>query len=134
MIPCRIHLPLRRFSSRSTLLRVSKKRSVATAGPISSRPNTFQSNMCRKEVSLPSMPSSRAFAFQFLGDPRHPDQGIDKQRGDAQQIGHPVALGPSAQDLVQLVLQAQLHIDEEKQPRCKEVDKAQQKARDALYG
>ena len=37
----------RRLSSASTLLSVSKKRCVATAGPQRGRPNTFQSNMCR---------------------------------------------------------------------------------------
>ena len=77
---------------------------------------------------LPLDPQLLRLRPQLLGDPRHPDQRIEKQRRDAQQIGHRVALGAMAQDLVQLILQAAPHIDEEEQPRREKVDKAQQEA------
>jgi hypothetical protein len=68
--------------------------------------------------------------LQLLRDPRHPDQGVDEECGDPQQIGRGISPGPSAQDPVQLRLQAaEGHIQQKKQPRREKVDKAQQKAR-----
>ena len=53
------------FSAVSTLLSVSKNRFVATAGPKSSSPKTFQKNMCRHEVYGPSTPRAIAFSFSY---------------------------------------------------------------------
>ena len=48
---------------------------------------------------------------------------------DAQQVGDPVSLGPSAQDIVQLILEtAERHIQQEKQPGREEIDEAEPKS------
>ena len=67
--------------------------------------------------------------IQRFGDPRHPQERIDEEGRDAQQIGHPVALDPFPQDLVQLLLQAaQAHIHQKEQPARQEIDDAEAEA------
>ena len=45
---------------------------------------------------------------QLLGNAGKPDQGEQKGGGNAQQIDDPVAQGPSAEDIVQFILQTVL--------------------------
>ena len=61
---------------------------------------------------------------QLFGDARHPDDRIDRQRRQAEQIGYIVALRPVAEDGVKLVLQHARHIDEKEQTRREKVDEA----------
>ena len=51
------------FSFSSILFRVRKNLPVATAGPISKRPNVFHPNICHQEVWGPSIPILIAMAF-----------------------------------------------------------------------
>ena len=60
----------------------------------------------------------------FLRNPCHPDQRINEQRRNAQQIGLPISLCFPAEDLVQLLLQAaQRHIEQQKDPGGEKVNK-----------
>ena len=71
-------------------------------------------------------PHLNGFGLQFFRNPGHPEERIDERRRDAQQIRDPVTLGSTAEDLIELRLQAaQRHIQQEKQPGREEIDKAE---------
>ncbi len=68
------------------------------------------------------------FRFQLLRDSRHPNQRIDEQRRDAEQVGLPVGAHLVTEHRFQLRLQtAERHIQQEEQSGAEEVDKAEQK-------
>ena len=68
-------------------------------------------------------------SLQFLCNPGHPDQGIDEERGDAQEICLPIWSDFMPQDFLQFILKSQAHIHKEEQTGGKEVNKAQKESR-----
>ena len=66
------------------------------------------------------------FSLQFFRDPGHPDERIDERRRDSQQVRDPVPLGPPAENLVKLLLQAaERHVQQEEQPGREEIDETE---------
>ena len=54
------------------------------------------------------------FSLQIFRNPGHPDERIDERRRDPQQVRDPVPLGPPAENLVKLLLQAaERHVQQE---------------------
>ena len=66
------------------------------------------------------------FRLQFFRDPGHPDERIDERRRDPQQVRDPVPLGPPAENLVKLLLQAaKWHVQQEEQSGREEIDETE---------
>ena len=66
------------------------------------------------------------FRLQFFRDPGHPDERIDERRRDPQQVRDPVPLGPPAENLVELLLQAaKWHVQQEEQSGREEIDETE---------